>query len=86
MSEVVECTGFVSPLHVEGAAKLEDLGIVGMESVDESVEVGHRVLVLLHLAESEGALLVGFRVVGVATDGLCRLGNDSEWGHIDSFC
>lgn len=72
----------VSPVHAEGAAKLIDVGIIGVEGVDEGVEVGKGVVILLHLAEGEGALLVGGSIGGVSGDGLCGLGNEFEWSHI----
>ena len=82
VAKVGKSAVLVTSVHAEGAAKLIDVGIIGVEGVDEGVEVGKGVVILLHLAEGEGALLVGGSISGIGGDGLCGLGNEFEWSHI----
>ena len=82
VTKVGESTVLVASVHADGTTKLIDVGIIGVEGVDENVEVGKGVVILLHLAEGEGALLVGGSIGGIGGDGLCGLGNEFEWSHI----
>lgn len=81
MAHVVEGTRLVTSVHAEGATKLVEFGIFGVEGVDEGVEVFLGFLILLHLAEGEGACFVCLTVGWIGGDGLSGLSNDFERSH-----
>ena len=87
MAHVVERTVLVASVHSDGAPQLIDLSIVGVEFIDEGVEVSDGFVKLLHLTECDGAQFECCGVGGVGCNGLSGLGDDfdrvghgSGWG------
>ena len=81
MTHVAESTNLVALVHTEGATELIDLGIVSVEGIDKRVKVFLCLIVLLHLAEGEGTLLVGCHVGWVGGNGLRGLDDGFDGRH-----
>ena len=81
LAHIIERTGLVTSLHTKRTTKLIDFDIFRMESINKGVEIFFSFLILLHLAEGDGTLLVSLGIGGVGGNGLSGLSNDFKWGH-----